>query len=67
MNLNIREFKQAIVNFINQNKLPIEVKRMVLSEILKAVEMESDRIVIQEIEKRDKKEQSKIQELRSEE
>ena len=33
--LEIREFKQTISNFIGETDLPDEVKRMVLSEILR--------------------------------
>ena len=33
-NLEIREFSQAIINFVDSSGLPEEVKRMALQEIL---------------------------------
>ena len=32
--LKIREFKNNIINYMNQTDIPLEVKRLVLSEIL---------------------------------
>lgn len=47
-NLAIRQFKLTIEEFINQNALPIEVKRLVLSEIKQDIDKEADRQVILE-------------------
>lgn len=52
-NLEIAEFKQAIKNFVGGAELPVEVKRMALSEILREVEQESQRILMAEIAARD--------------
>ena len=37
--LKIAEFKKAIIDFTNQTQLPLEVKRLVFSEILKQLEV----------------------------
>lgn len=42
MNLKIRLFKQAIVNFIEGSDLPIEVQRLILGEIYSEVEKQSN-------------------------
>ena len=52
-NLEIAEFKQAIKNFVGGAELPVEVKRMALSEILREVELESQRVLMTEIAARD--------------
>ena len=56
-NLEIAEFKQAIKSFVGKSELPVEVKRMTLSEILREVEQESQRILMAEIAARDAAEQ----------
>ena len=52
-NLEIAEFKQAIKNFVGSSELQVEVKRMALSEILREVEQESQRILMAEIAARE--------------
>lgn len=52
-NLEIAEFKQAIKNFVGGAELPVEVKRMALTEILREVEQESQRALMTEIAARD--------------
>lgn len=47
-NLEIRQFKLAITEFINKNSLPAEVKRLVISEIKHEVDHEADRQVVLE-------------------
>lgn len=58
-NLEIAEFKQAIKNFVAKSELPVEVKRMALSEILREVEQESRQALMAEITARDAAEQEK--------
>lgn len=58
-NLEIAEFKQAIKNFVANSELPVEVKRMALSEILREVEQESRQALMAEITARDAAEQEK--------
>ena len=53
MNLKIKEFQQAIVNFINESDLPIEVKRLSLSEIMHKLESAADAVIAQELKERE--------------
>lgn len=55
-NLEIREFKISIENYVNTTGLPTEVKRMVLKEIYDRVSAEADKSIIAEISERDEKE-----------
>ena len=48
-NLEIREFSQAIINFVNQSTLPMEVKRIVLKDILSQVEAETNKVLQEEL------------------
>lgn len=54
MNLKIREFKNAISNFVTQSELPDEVKRMVLSDLLREQEERTIATIRSEIEERDR-------------
>lgn len=45
MDLLIREFKNSIISFVNQSDLPMEIKRLCLSEILKDVSDASDAVI----------------------
>lgn len=56
-NLEIREFQQAIVNYTNTSLLPIEVKRLVLSDILSQLNTEASAAVQLELAERIKSEQ----------
>lgn len=51
--LGIREFKQAITNYMQGNPLPDEVKRMVLAEIMREQEERTLLTIKREIEQRD--------------
>ena len=48
-NLEIREFSQAIINFVNGSQLPIEVKRLALADILRQVDSAASEIIRSEI------------------
>ncbi len=51
INAKIREFENDIINYINANSdIPIEVKHLVLKDILSQVEVEANRHVIAERE-----------------
>lgn len=52
-NLEIREFSQAIINFVNQSTLPMEVKRLALKDILSQVEAETNKVLTEEIRYRE--------------
>lgn len=51
--LEIREFKQAISNFVAVSELPAEVKRLVLKEVLTEQENTTLCVMRDEIEARD--------------
>ena len=50
MNLEIRKFRQKIVNDINEAELPIEVKRLVLKEVMSVVNETADNEIAKEQE-----------------
>lgn len=49
-NLKIRQFQQAIINFVNQSDLPIEVKRLCLNDISAQVNAAAEQQVYAENE-----------------
>ncbi len=53
INLEIREFSQAIINFINRSPLPTEVKRLCLNDIAAQLLQEANTQIETEIQKRD--------------
>ena len=52
-NLQIREFSQSIINFVNASQLPIEVKRLALKDILSQVEAETNKVLQSELQIRE--------------
>lgn len=42
MDLYIRETKNTIINYLNSRNLPLEVKRLLLADILTEVEAKAD-------------------------
>lgn len=54
--IEVREFSQAIRNFIKGSQLPAEVKRLALAEILRETEEDARRELIAQVEERDRKE-----------
>ena len=56
-NLEIREFTQAINNFVDGSGLPEEVKRMALQEVLTRQEQKAREALMAEIADRDAAEQ----------
>ena len=54
--IEVREFSQAIRNFIKGSQLPAEVKRLALAEILRETEEVARRELIAQVEERDRKE-----------
>lgn len=53
-NLEIREFSQAIINFVNSSQLPMEVKRLALADILHQLDSAASTILQNEIAERDR-------------
>lgn len=54
--IEVREFSQAIRNFIKGSQLPAEVKRLALAEIIRETEEDARRELIAQVEERDRKE-----------
>lgn len=54
--IDVREFSQAIRNFIKSSPVPAEVKRLALAEILRETEEVARRELIAQVEERDRKE-----------
>lgn len=46
MDLQIREFEQSLINFINQVNISIEIKRLVVKDVYTQLEKESDKVVV---------------------
>lgn len=59
-NLEIREFSQAITNFVEASPLPEEVKRMALQEILLKQEQKAKDALLDEIATRDAAEKEEV-------
>lgn len=59
-NLKIREFSQAITNFVDGSDLPEEVKRMALQEILIKQEQKAKEALLTEIAARDAAEKEEV-------
>ncbi len=64
-NLEIREFTQAINNFVDGSGLPEEVKRMALQEVLTRQEQKAREALMAEIADRDAAEQEVKQDAES--
>lgn len=64
-NLEIREFTQAINNFVDGSGLPEEVKRMALQEVLMRQEQKAREALMAEIADRDAAEQEVKQDAES--
>lgn len=64
-NLEIREFTQAINNFVDGSGLPEEVKRMALQEVLTRQEQKAREALMAEITDRDAAEQEVKQDAES--
>lgn len=54
MNLKIREFQKAIIDFTNSSELPIEVKLLCFKDILEQISKEADKVIALEIKCREK-------------
>lgn len=59
-NLEIREFSQAIINFVDSSGLPEEVKRMALQEVLLKQEQKAKDALLDEITTRDAAEKEEV-------
>lgn len=51
-NLEIREFSQNIINFVNQSSLPVEIKRLCICDIATQLQTTADQQICTEIVER---------------
>lgn len=68
INTQIRQFRDSLIAMTNASPLPIEIKRLVFSEVQTQINSEADRIILAEIQKteEDKKEQKEQEEKNNE-
>lgn len=63
MNFDIRNFRDTLIALCNNSDLPIEVKRLVFSEINALLKQEADKEIIAEHNANNKKEEVNNNEL----
>lgn len=56
MDLEIRNLKNKVISDLNEAVLPMEVKRLVLAEILRDVSAYADQVIAEQISQNDKEE-----------
>jgi hypothetical protein len=49
MNLKIRKLEEDLISVLNNSDIPIEAKRLVVQNILNAIENKADKIIMQEL------------------
>ncbi len=59
----VREFENTLVNFINQSPLPIEVKRLVVNDVVHQLDKEASKVIIAELSEREQAQVSKESEV----
>lgn len=59
--LQIREFSQSIINFINENPLPLEIKRLAVKDIYQQISEASEKQIYQELEEKKKEKESEVE------
>lgn len=62
INAQIRQLRDSIIAMTNASPLPIEVKRLVFSEIQTQIEAEAERIILTEKEEAKKESEGKVNE-----
>lgn len=63
MNFDIRNFRDTLIALCNNSDLPIEVKRLVFSEINALLKQEADKAIVAEHNANNKKEEVNDNEL----
>lgn len=61
MNLELRWLQENMVELINSANLPIEAKRLVVCEILHKLEVETEKIIYNEMQEKKKEENTKVE------
>lgn len=59
MNLAIKEFQQTLIDVINKAELPIEVKRLIVNDLAREINVVADAEIKKELEERNKVEEGK--------
>lgn len=54
--LEIRLFSQSIRSFVNESKLPAEMKRIALNEIVQEVSAQAEAEILEELQEKERKE-----------
>lgn len=63
MNLQIREFEQNIINYVNQVNLPIEVKRLAIKDVFYQVDKMAEDAINLEIQRIKQEQLNKEQQI----
>lgn len=50
--LEIREFKNTIINYINEIPLSIELKRLIINEIALEVKIKAEEVILEQLNER---------------
>ena len=58
INIAIRQFEQALIETINQNNLPIEIKRLAMLDVMRQVQSAADDFIQNAIVAENKEEES---------
>nr|DAM02734.1 MAG TPA: hypothetical protein [Caudoviricetes sp.] len=58
LNLEMRQFRNELVTMINQRRLPIEVKSLIINDIARDVAAQADRTIVYEELTRQEQEKS---------
>lgn len=56
MDFYIRETKNAIINYINTRDIPLEIKRLIVSEILTEISGKADEVIREQIKAKESEE-----------
>lgn len=56
MDLEIREFREGLIIFINKYELPMEIKRLVVKEVYRDISNAADGVIKKQAELRNQKE-----------
>ena len=58
INIAIRQFEQSLIETINQNNLPIEIKRLAMLDVMRQVQSAADDFIQNAIVEENKEEES---------
>lgn len=61
-NFKIRKLKIDIIMTLNESRLPLEVRRLVLGEVMKETDELAEEMILKEAEEFEKEQKAKVQE-----